>query len=434
MKINIYTGDINFQVIIIMIQSTKKYTFYIAHIFFILFLFFLLGSFPLEAQKFELKNKFKFVFGTENVFYTPHHTEFPKKHALGFDISYSSKSTSSQLELTRMNNKFILDGSYLSYTKGISTIGVGAINRHWSYSPRTSLILSSNARPFSSIFLEFKSNNQSTLPIFSSLGPWSLEAFNGLTDLDRGPNNSMLFGVRATIKPIEKLELELLQTTQWGGDDYENDFSGLTKAIFGNTNEGVDSHINRMAGIGFLYVPIKKINSLRLYGQAIGEDESGGFPSCYMNLLGLEWMNNEAVMPYKIMLETVDTRINETTTGYCGVNTAYNNGIYSYANKGRVMGTSIDTESTSLELAMTLEIKKPLILEYSIKEFVINDGNWSSHRLSSTRQTGLVNSINLSWQKYRSDINLGVYHQDLYLNKSGIKNSFGLIISSSLEF
>ena len=73
------------------------------------------------------------------------------------NVKYNLNNSSSQLALNyKKNDKFTFDGSYFQYTSGIATFGLGLINRHWSFSDNTSLILSQNARPSKSIYLQLK--------------------------------------------------------------------------------------------------------------------------------------------------------------------------------------------------------------------------------------------------------------------------------------
>ena len=74
-------------------------------------------------------------------------------------------------------NNFTLDGSYLQYTQGIATYGCGAVDRHWSFSENTSLILSHNARPSKSIYLKLE--NRFGYDWLPSKANWSLEVLMG---------------------------------------------------------------------------------------------------------------------------------------------------------------------------------------------------------------------------------------------------------------
>ena len=97
-----------------------------------------------------------------------------------FNINYASDNLSSQLTLNYDGtDNFILDESYFQYTSGIVTYGIGAIDRHWSLSNNTSLILSHNARPSQSIYLKLK--NRFGYHWLPSKANWSIEAFNRYT-------------------------------------------------------------------------------------------------------------------------------------------------------------------------------------------------------------------------------------------------------------
>ena len=94
-----------------------------------------------------------------------------------------------------------------------------------------------------------------------------------------------------------------------------------------------------MAGFGISYtMPTKEI-PLRIYGQAIGEDEAGNLPSCFTYLAGIEWTNTKIKYPTTVSIETIDTRIDKTRNGFCGPNTMYNNSTYDYTNYGKVNGS-----------------------------------------------------------------------------------------------
>ena len=142
-----------------------------------------------------------------------------------------------------------------------------------------------------------------------------------------------------------------------GWQGHSNGISALGRFIF-DTNSGSNSNINKMAGFGISYtIPTKEI-PLRIYGQAIGEDEAGNLPSCFTYLAGLEWTNTKIKYPTIIGIEAIDTRIDKTTNGYCGPNTMYNNNTYDYTNYGKTMGAAIDTEGTSLGLYIRSQISQ----------------------------------------------------------------------------
>ena len=349
-----------------------------------------------------------------------------------FNIKYNTLRSTSQLALNYDgNDNFNLDGSYFQYTNGIATYGLGAVERHWSFSDNTSLILSNNARPPVTIYLRLE--NRFGYGWMPSKAKWSFEVFNGFTDGSLNNSKSMLLGMRAILSPVEGLEFELVQTSQWGGKGYKTGISALGDALAFDTNNSSNSNINKMAGFGISY-KIPTIIPLRIYGQAVGEDEAGNLPSCFAYLTGLEWSNAKIKYPMIVGFEAVDTRIDVTTHGNCGPNTMYNNNIYDYTNYGKTMGVEIDTEGTSLGLYISSQISKNINIKFATKSVVINDSNWSGHRLSSNRQSGLIDSLGVSWVKNNINVSGDIYNQGFNLEKADIKSGYGFRFSTSIVF
>jgi hypothetical protein len=350
-----------------------------------------------------------------------------------FNIKYDTVNSASQLALNYDEyNNFTLDRSYLQYTKGIATFGIGKVDRHWSFSDNASLILSNNARPSESIYLKLE--NRFGYDWLPSKANWSFEVFNGFTEDSLNGRKSMLLGVRTILSLVEGLQFELVQTSQWGGDGHSKGISALGAALAFDTNNKVNSNINKMAGFGISYkIPTIKI-PLRIYGQAIGEDEAGNLPSCYTYLAGLEWTNTKTKYPTIVGIEAIDTRTDTTSHGNCGPNTMYNNATYDYINYGIAMGAAIDTEGTSYGLYVRSRISQKLNIKFTTKSIVINDNNWSGHRLSSNRQSDLINSLGISWVNNNITLNGNIYNQGFNLDKANVKSGYGISFSSSIIF
>jgi hypothetical protein len=98
------------------------------------------------------------------------------------------------------------------------------------------------------------------------------------------------------------------------------------------------------------------------------------------------------------------------------------------------MGTAIDTEGTSLSLYVRSQISKEINIEFTTKSVLINDNNWSGHRLSSNRQSGLINSIGISRTKNNIILYGNIYNQSFNLDKANIKSGYGVGFSSSILF
>jgi hypothetical protein len=402
--------------------------------FFIIFFFATsLNIQPIFSQTSNLSMNVGTTFNSNNTIGTYNGLRTQNKNNINFNLEYSKRSLSSQLSLNFDDHgEHHFDNSYINYKKGIANLNIGKVDRIWSFSKKSSLILSSNSRPLEAISLNFKNKfNNSWLPTTAN---WSVELINGSAKNSLNGNNSMLSGTRITISPSEKLNFELLQTAQWGNEN-DNFYSpNIGVLLFENTNEGVNAHINKMAGFGVSYNVLLHENNYRFYSQAIGEDEAGNLPSCLSWMIGLEMSAPGVKFPTIVTIEAVDTRVKKTTNGNCGQNTMYNNVSYDYINYDTVLGVPIDTEGTSLELFGKSQISHNINIEYSTQFVNINDKDWSGHRLSSKRDKGLINSLGFSWNNKNLEINLNIYNQGITLDKAGIEKSIGFGFSSSVVF
>ena len=402
-------------------------------LFYLLFIFITFSTQPILAQNQALQISTSFASNSAHFLGLQRNT---RSYVNGFsklNVKYDINNSSSQIALNYDKyNNFTLDNSYLKFTSGIATFGMGAIERLWSFSDNTSLILSNNARPSESVFLKLE--NKFGYDWLPSKANWSFEVFNGFTDGSLNGSKSMLLGMRAILSPDEGIDFELIQTSQWGGNEYDDGISSLGSALFFDTNNGSNANINKMAGVGISYIIPSNIMPLRIYGQAVGEDEAGNLPSCYSYLAGLEWTNTKIKYPIVVSIETIDTRIDTTKHGNCGPNTMYNNGTYAYTNYGKTMGAAIDSEGTSVGIYVSSQMSQNINVKFATKSVVINDNNWLGHRLSSKRQSGLINSISVSWINDNISINGDFYNQDINLDKADIKSGYGVGFSSSITF
>ena len=398
----------------------------------LLFSIYVCGN-PILAQNQSFKINTSLAFTTEGFLGSKNGLQPSESSMAKFNISYNLDDLSSQLAINYDEyNQLTFDRSYLQYTIGIATFGVGAIDRHWSFSEKTSLILSHNARPSKSIYVKLENGFENDwLP---TKADWSFEIFNGFTEGSLNDSKSMLLGLRAILSPIEGLDFELLQTSQWGGKGYSTGISALSSAIILDSNYESNSNINKMAGFGISYsIPSNKL-PLRIYGQTIGEDEAGSLPSCLSYMAGVEWSYDKIKYPTIVGMETIDTRTYTSEHGHCGPNSMFNNNTYKYTNYGKVIGAEIDTESNSLELFGQSQISQKININYSTKFVSINDNNWAGHRLSSKHQSGLINSFGASWSTNNISFSGNIYNQGFSLDKASIKSGYGASLSVSTIF
>jgi len=387
---------------------------------------------PLFSQNNTLNMSLGTAFNSGNVLGVYNNLKTQNKSNVNFNLEYSKRSLSSQLSLNfDDHDKLSFDNSYVNYEKGIANLSIGKVDRIWSFSEKSSLILSSNSRPLEALSLKLENRfNTNWMP---SIANWSFELVNGSTRNSLNGKNSMLSGARIVISPYESLNFEFIQTVQWG-DQNNKLYSTDISAFFLDSNDGTNYKVNKMAGFGLSYsVPLNK-STYRFYSQAIGEDEAGNLPSCYAWMAGLELTAPEMQFPTTLSIEAIDTRVKKSTNGFCGANFMYNNGVYDYINYDTVLGVPIDTEGTSLEFFGQSVINNNLSLNYSTKFLNINDKNYSQHRLSSKRSLGTISSLGVNWKKDGFNLGGSISYQDLILDKANVSNGTIFSLYTSVKF
>ena len=316
------------------------------------------------------------------------------------------------------------DGSYLSTRWANWVLGVGAVDRHWSFSPYTSLILSRNARPIPSLFLRTDQPIEFSHPLLAWIGPWEGEVFMGLDNAEAGRSDVRFFGARLAFEPHPDLRFELFRTAQFTGG-----LRAFGDVLVGDTNEGSTAEANQMGGIGMSY----RFDRSRVYLQAVGEDEAGGLPSCWFSMAGLEHQTALGGAETTLNLELVDTRIGRTENGYCGPTTAYNNGRHPYTSDGVVMGAPIDSAGVSLHLRAQHEFGAYAV-DWGLGHYTINDTEAANHRLSSVRVTGPVAHVGLSTDHGGLHLGGRVSYQGFALDRRDISEGVAVSLFAERRF
>jgi hypothetical protein len=350
---------------------------------------------------------------------------------LSFSKNLNTDRISSKLSININDNKVKFHNSYAQFEWKNSYLGFGQIDRDWSYSTRTSLVMSSSAQKMDSVYFNMTG---SKLPFINTLYPWSINAFSSVSNDALKNSDSILTGTRVTVSPTSRLQLEFIRMIQWGGLAYKNNLENIIKIYTQDTNDGEFSDVNQMAGIGYSYNFASKKLPIRLYSQIIGEDEAGLLPTCLMHLIGFEW--NGSIMNKNTLLgiENIDTRIDKSSHNNCGPNTAYNNNTYSYTHNGFVLGTPIDSESVSYEIFGSTKISDQISIGYSLKSLNINNANSNLHRLSSKNQEGWIQKADFTWLNNKIKIKNSITYNGLNLEKTSLKKGLGLNILASVRF
>lgn len=255
-----------------------------------------------------------------------------------------------------------MDGSYIGFVIGNYMVSAGAMERWWGPGYDGSIILGNNQRPIPAIAI----GRNDTSPFRSKwlrwIGFWDFSLIWGQLENDREVPNARFLGLRVNAKPLPSLEIGLSRTAQWcGNGDRPCDFDSLGRLILGQDNRGDDGISsssepgNQLAGVDFRWQPSWAPSHAALYGQFIGEDEAGGFPSRFLGQLGVEisgFIGQNAYRGFAEFSGTTCQFYEASSRPNCG----YNNSIYQtgYRYKGRSIGHSADNDAEVITVGGSL--------------------------------------------------------------------------------
>ena len=251
------------------------------------------------------------------------------------------------------------DGSVIGATIGNYSVTVNTLERWWGPGWDGSLILSNNARPFPAISIDRTFTDPFDSKWLRWLGPWDVSMHFGQLESDRVVPDAQFFGLRVNFRPIPSLEIGLSRAALWCGDDRPCDVDTFVDLLLGKDNQGQDLDESdepgdQLAGVDIRWATRVADIPVAVYGQFIGEDEAGGFPSRYLGQIGVEgtgiWRDRWA---YRWFTEYADTkcRFYESDVFF---NCAYNHGIYQtgYRYRGRVIGHGAENDSRIASLGL----------------------------------------------------------------------------------
>jgi hypothetical protein len=255
-----------------------------------------------------------------------------------------------------------IDNSMIGAVAGNWSIAASTMQRWWGPGWDGSLILSNNARPMPSVTIDRIFTDAFRTKWLSWLGPWDFSVIFGQLEKEREIPNAKFFGMRFNFRPIPSLEIGLSRTAQWCGDGRPCDLETFFNLLIGRDNrggEGIDLSNepgNQLAGIDFRWTPRFFDLPVGFYGQLIGEDEAGGFPSRYMGQFGVEWSgylfdrwSSQAFAEFS----GTSCQFYESSKIY---NCAYNHGIYKtgYRFRGRPIGHGADNDAELVSAGLVL--------------------------------------------------------------------------------
>lgn len=259
-------------------------------------------------------------------------------------------------------DEYRADGSMIGVAIGNWSISANTLERWWGPGWDGSLILSNNARPIPSLTLERIFTDPFESKWLSWLGPWDVSVTFGQLESNRVIRNAQFFGLRFNFRPLDSLEIGLTRTAMWCGDDRPCDAETFGNLLIGRDNRGgqgigiENEPGNQLAGFDFRWAPGWFDHSFAVYGQLIGEDEAGGFPSRYLGQFGGEWSgyvaNRWSIRAFAEFAGT-SCQFHESSELF---DCAYNHGIYrtGYRYRGRAIGHGADNDARLLSAGLIM--------------------------------------------------------------------------------
>lgn len=357
-------------------------------------------------------------------------SEWPRESGeIGGGISWTGDRLSVNLNGQTVDSpadgeEYRADGSSIAVILGNFSISANTLDRWWGPGWDGNLILSNNARPIPSISLERNFTDPFDSKWLRWLGPWDLAVHYGQFETDRHIPNARFFGMRFNFRPLRSLEIGLSRTAQWCGSGRPCGFDAFTDLLLGRDNVG-DAGIgrdnepgNQLAGIDLRWAMTVFDIPVAVYGQFIGEDEAGGFPSRYLGQLGFETSGMlGARWSYRWFGEFAGTscQFHESTELF---NCAYNHGIYrtGYRYRGRAIGHAADNDARIISTGLMLLDDRQTQWSALIRYGALNRGGAPDARNSLTPTRQDVASFDLTHSrlfKYgQIEIGLGIERTD----------------------
>ena len=333
------------------------------------------------------------------------------------------------------SEEFRADDSMIGVVIGNWSIAASTQQRWWGPGWDGSLILGNNARPFPALTIDRVFTDAFKTRWLSWLGPWDLSVMFGQLEKERAVPNAQFFGMRFNFRPIPSLEIGISRSAQWCGDGRPCDASTFVDLFFGRDNIG-DAGVgadnepgNQMAGLDFRWSPSLMNLPVSFYGQFIGEDEAGGFPSRYLAQVGLEGtgylMNRWSYRWFAELAGTSCDFLKSEVLYNCG----YRQSIYQsgYTYRGRIIGHGADNDARLISAGLILVDTDDMQWRGLVRFGDLNRDGAPDARHSLTPTPQDIISLDLSHSRVFSFgvIDLGAGYEQIDDAVSGISSSDG---------
>jgi len=244
----------------------------------------------------------------------------------------------------------------------------------WGPGYRGSILMSNNAQPLRMV--KFSNPQPIQLPwIFGWFGPFKGEWFLTELEEDRDVPEARLSGIRLNARPHPQVELGLSRLVMFGGRGVPRvDLFDYAKAFFALSEQ---SENNQLAGfdVSFL-LPLGQnmpLRSVKLYADAAGEDEAGGYPSKWGYLLGAQFNDLLRTGRTDLRIEYADTH-----------KVFYEHSLYTsgYTYKSRVMGHYIGPDSRNVFCQVSHYVTDDMVVDVGFDRRVYDQSTHTQSRLN----------------------------------------------------
>jgi hypothetical protein len=253
--------------------------------------------------------------------------------------------------------------AYGKLAAGKLEIEVGKDSLWWGPGYHGSLLMSNNAEPFKMVKLSTPAPVK--LPwIFSGLGPFKFVWFLTQLEEDRPIPEPKLTGMRINFKPHPAVELGLSRAIIFGGEGRGGlglrDYLDIFLATKENRPGKLDN--DQLAGFdASVLLPVDWLmpaKTVKLYVDAIGEDEAGGLPSNFGKIFGAKVYDIFGKGKTDLTIEYANNHVPGKP------NVFYSHHIYQagYTYKDRIIGHQMGTDSKDLFLRLTHYLSSDVIL------------------------------------------------------------------------
>ncbi len=321
-------------------------------------------------------------------------------------VGLSEEDLEFNLQVNLKNDKLIEEGSDVSF-EGSYVAGkfanqwlvAGKIPAWWGPGYDGSLIRGDASLPVTGFTMQRDTQAAPTNQYLSWVGPWQYQLFAGqLEDYNAVPETK-LFGARLTAQPLPWLELGASRSFMWGGEGRPQSLSSFGDALLGTKDNGDNGETfeedpaNQLGGFDAKVKLSSLINvPVSIYGQYIGEDESGGLPAKNMYLAGADYASTAFGKPYQLYAEYTDTRTSGEVLGISYDHSTYTDGYYQ---QGFPLGYALGGDTESVAVGGRLWVDERNFINAKLQHAKVNQSSKIENQ--GFPADDKINVIDVSW-------------------------------------